>query len=88
MADPRTRSRAENLREFRRLQKLYNALPPEKRSAQEPHLRKRMKELSDALANQGQSSFLEGLSKGLLWLTLMLAVLGVGFFGIMMLARM
>lgn len=88
MADPRSRSRAENMTEFRRLQRLYQSLPPEKRAAQEPHLRKRMQELSDALARETQGGFLDGLSKGLLWLAVMLAVLGIGFFGIMTLARM
>jgi hypothetical protein len=88
MADPRSRSRAENLTEFRRLQKLYKALPPEKRQAQEAHLRKRMQELSAALSQNSGSGFADVVSKGLLWLAAMLAVLGIGFFGIMMLARM
>ncbi|WP_152415406.1 hypothetical protein [Caenispirillum salinarum] len=90
MADPRSRSRAENLTEFRRLKRMYESLPPEKRKAQEPHMRKRMQELSDALAQQsgGGGGVVDMVSKGLLWLALMLAVLGIGFFGIMTLARM
>lgn len=87
MADPRSRSRAENLTEYRRLQKLYASLPPEKRAAQEPHIRKRMSELAKALEASKRTGYLDGLSKGLLWVALMLAVLGIGFFGIMTLAR-
>lgn len=94
MADPKGRTRQDNVRELRRLQQMYASLPPEKRAAQEPHLRKRMQELTEAIngGNGGGASgggdLVDMLSKGALWLAVMLAVLGVGFFGIMTLARM
>lgn len=95
MADPRKRSAAENQRELRRLQQLYSSLPPEKRQAQEPHLRKRMQELVDAInggsraqARRGGGGFVDALSKGALWAAVMLAVLAAGFFGVMTFTRL
>lgn len=93
MADPRTRSAEENQRELRRLQQFYASLPPEKRQAQEPHLRKRMQELVDAIngpargSNSGGGGLVEALSKGALWIAVMLAVVAAGFFGVMTWAR-
>ena len=88
MADPRTRSAEETQREPRRLQQFYASLPPEKRQAQEPHLRKRMQELVDAIngptrGGGGGGGLVEVLSKGALWIAVMLAVLAAGFFGVM-----
>lgn len=96
MADPRTRSAEENQRELRRLQQFYASLPPEKRQAQEPHLRKRMQELVDAINgparggsnSSGGGGLVESLSKGALWIAVMLAVVAAGFFGVMTWARL
>lgn len=92
MADPRGRTAAENQRELRRLQQIYAALPPEKRQAQEPHMRKRMQELVDAINAAGRAAgggggLVESLSRGAMWVALMLAVLAAGFFGVMTFAR-
>lgn len=86
--DPRTRSRAENEKELLFLQRLIKKLPEEKRAAQAPGIKKRMKELSDAIEGSSGGGLVDNLAKGMLWLTVGLALLGAGFFGIMTLARM
>lgn len=94
MTDPRKRSREENILEMRRLQKLYNSLPPDKRAAQEAHLRRRMQELSEAVsggarsARSGGGGFVDALSRSMVWIIVALAVLGLGFFGMMTYARL
>ncbi len=93
MADPKSRSVAENQRELRRLQQFYASLPPEKRQAQEAHLRKRMQALVDAINGTDRGGgrrgggFVDALSRGAMWIALMLAVLAAGFFGVMTLVR-
>lgn len=91
MADPKRRSREENVREMQRLQAMYQRLPPEKQKAARAHMQARLNDLQAAIdgkaSRRRSSGGLTGLQTALIVLLAAIVALGIGFFGVTFLAQ-
>lgn len=92
MSKPKGRSKEENVRELRRLQEMYNRLPPDKKKSMRPHMQARIDQLNAAISgggsgggggrSSGGSAMVNTLTTILLAVLIALVALGAGFFGV------
>ncbi|MFA7432006.1 MAG: hypothetical protein WCZ23_17765 [Rhodospirillaceae bacterium] len=89
MANPKTRSREDNITEMARLQNMYKRLPPDKQKAAHKHMQRRLDELQAAINGKKVKS---GKGMGLMQTVLIVLLASVvavalGFFGVTFLAK-
>lgn len=90
MASPQGRTREDHLTELRRLQMMYDKLPPEKQKTNRVHMQKRMDELNSLINGKPAKSASAGMGMVQMILLVVLAsvvALGAGFFGVSYLAK-
>lgn len=78
--------------ELKRLQMMYEKLPPEKKKTNRAHMQKRMDELTDAINGKSSKPASGGGAMGAVQMTLLIVLasvvaLGAGFFGVSYLAQ-
>ena len=78
---PKLGSREENIQELKRLQEMYNALPPGKKKAMQKPIQERMDQLNAAI-NSGGGAVVSALQTIVLVVLVAIIALGLGFFGI------
>lgn len=81
MAKPKLGSREENIQELKRLQEMYNALPPGKKKAMQKPIQERINQLNAAI-NKGGGGAVSALQTVVLIALVAIIALGIGFFGI------
>ncbi len=91
MANLKTRSRDDNVRELARLQSMYQRLPPEKQKAARGHMQARINELQDAINGKGKTKAGGGgmsvLQTVMIVLLASVVAVALGFFGVTFMAK-
>lgn len=91
MANLKTRSREENVREMARLQSMYQRLPPDKQRAARAHMQARINELQDAINGKGKGKSGGGgmslMQTVMIVLVASVVAVALGFFGVTFMAK-